>query len=277
MYQQPALFISHGSPTLAIDDCPARTFLRGLGGRLDRPKAIIVVSAHHVAEGVAVTSDAKPETIYDFRGFPDALYEIVYAAPGAPDLAAKVVESLKSSSFDATLEPNRGLDHGAWVPLSLMFPDANVPVVQVSIDMSQTPAWHFDVGRALAPFRDQGVLIIGSGSTTHNLGEFFDGDYDLHSDPPEWVSEFADWIAARIETGDSKAVLDAVQSGPYGQKNHPTMDHIHPMFAALGAGGDGADGLRLHESSAFGVLAMDVHGFGQADALDALRDPNLNP
>lgn len=258
----PSLFISHGAPTLAIERSPAQEYLKQLGETLATPRAIIVVSAHHIARGVAVTVDANPETIYDFRGFPEALYEMSYPAPGAPDVAAQIIDQLVDAGFDAAPQTHRGLDHGAWVPLSLMYPRANIPVLQVSIDMSKSPEWHYALGLALAPLRDEGILIIGSGAITHNLRAFFQGDFHLDSDSPKWVTAFADWVAGRIERGDLETVLAAVEVGPFGKQNHPTMDHILPLFVALGAGGSSASGKRLHKSSNYGVLSMDVYGFG---------------
>ncbi|MBI1391929.1 MAG: dioxygenase [Alphaproteobacteria bacterium] len=270
MTQQPALFISHGAPTLAIEASPAQSYLKELGHHLERPRAIIVISAHHVCRGVAVTSDPQPETIHDFAGFPSSLYEITYPAPGAPDLAADIVDLLAISGLEARLQTRRGFDHGAWVPLSLVFPQADVPVVQLSIDMSESPLGHYRLGQALAPLRNRNILIVGSGGATHNLGAFFHGDYEHDSPPPAWVSTFADWIAARIAAGEVEAVLEAVESGPFGSRNHPSMDHIHPLFVAMGAGAGSPAAARIHQSTTYGVLAMDVYGFGEPGQIERL-------
>ena len=179
MTEHSSLFISHGAPTLLVEDSPARRYLSGVGKQFGSPRAILVISAHHHSHGnsVAVTSNATPETIYDFSGFPEPLYEIAYPAPGDPELASQVVDRLNKAGFTASADASRGFDHGAWVPLHLMYPDADIPVVQVSINMQMSPRWHYDLGLALAPLRQEGILIIGSGGATHNLREFFKGGY----------------------------------------------------------------------------------------------------
>ena len=265
MTEYSTLFISHGAPTLLVEDSPARDYLSGLGKQIGKPKAILVISAHHHSRGdrVAVTSNARPETIYDFSGFPDELYQIAYAAPGDPKLSAQIIDHLKQAGFAAVADAGRGFDHGAWVPLHLMYPEADIPVLQISINMRKSPQWHYDLGRALAPLGREGILIIGSGGATHNLREFFNGGYHLDAESPAWVTTFADWLSDRIEAGDVSDVLDAVQSGPEGHRNHPTMDHIMPLFVAMGAGGKQAKGTRLHKSSTYGVLAMDAYAFSE--------------
>ncbi|MEZ5997456.1 MAG: class III extradiol ring-cleavage dioxygenase [Hyphomonas sp.] len=256
----PSLFVSHGAPTLTIEPSAARDFLAGLGPSLVRPKAILMISAHFNAPRPTLTASPRPETIHDFGGFPDELYRMQYPAPGAPDLAGKIVGDLKAAGFDAATEPTRGLDHGAWVPLMLLYPEADIPVLQLSISMNKTPHWHYELGKALRPLRDEGVLIVGSGGATHNLRAFFTGSYRLDSPPPPWVSDFAAWLAEQVEAGDHKAIISAIGTAPHGHENHPTMDHILPLFVALGAGGDGP-GQRLHHSTTYGVLAMDTYAF----------------
>lgn len=265
MTKYPSIFISHGAPTLLIEDSPARRYLVGLGKQFGTPKAILVISAHHLSrgDGVAVTSGVAPKTVYDFSGFPEALYQITYPAPGDPKLALLTIDRLKTAGFTAVTDPKRGFDHGAWVPLHLMYPDADIPAIQISINMQKSPQWHYDLGRALAPLRREGILIIGSGGATHNLRAFFKGEYELDAESPDWVTTFADWLSERIEAGDVPAVLDAVESGPDGHRNHPTMDHILPLFVAMGAGGEKVKGIRLHKSSTYGVLAMDAYAFSE--------------
>ncbi len=272
MTLQPALFVSHGAPTLAITPSPAGTYLAALGAALAPPAAIIVISAHHVARGVDITVDAAPQTIHDFSGFPEALHQITYPAPGAPGLAAELSKMLGAAGFEARLQSGRGFDHGAWVPLRLMFPQAGIPVLQVSVDMAQTPHWHFRLGQALAPLLARNILIIGSGSITHNLGEFFHGGYDVDAPRPDWVDAFAGWIAQNLEAGKIDRVLDAVEAGPFGKRNHPSMDHILPLFVALGAGGPRALARQLHTSTSYGVLVMDAYGFGENMQLSQLRE-----
>lgn len=277
----PALFLSHGAPTLAIEPCPAHRFLGMLGDRLGKPRAIVIVSAHHWAPKgargrVDVTTSAAPPMIYDFRGFPDALYRMTYPAPGSPDLAADIIDRLNGAGFEAHADDARGFDHGAWVPLMLMYPDADVPVIQLSLNMAETSGWHRDLGRALAPLRDEGVLLVGSGNTTHNLRAFFEGGTELDSPAPDWVTGFTDWLRDRVASGDEDAILNAVASAPGGKQNHPTLDHIHPLFFAIGAsgvaGGSSAMGRRIHHSVTYGVLAMDMYAFGDAASLAHLSE-----
>jgi 4,5-DOPA dioxygenase extradiol len=260
MAHMPALFISHGAPTLAISDSPARHFLAQLGAQLPRPGAILVVSAHwETMGGPSVSLADQPETIHDFGGFPQALFDMRYPAPGAPDVANAAADLLEQAGFKAGRNPSRGLDHGAWVPLSLMYPDAGIPVAQVSVMRGATPADHERMGRALAPLRGQGVLIVGSGSLTHNLYEFRGQPIDTA--PPAWVREFGDWMKRAIESGDMDALRHYREQAPHAVKNHPTEEHLLPLFAALGAGGEGARGEQIHASHEYGILAMDVYKF----------------
>lgn len=259
----PALFLSHGSPTLVIDPSEARTFLEGLSGRLPRPRAILVISAHFNAPRPTLTASRQPVTIHDFGGFPDALYQLQYPSPGTQELATDFAKLLRDADFDAVTDGERGLDHGAWIPLMLAWPEADIPVLQLSISINHSPEWHYKLGQALQPLRDEGVLIIGSGGATHNLRAFFTHRPGLNIPPPPWVTDFAEWLASRIEAGDHDAVLSAVQAGPYGRENHPSMDHILPLFVALGAGG-ASPGKRLHKSTTYGILAMDAYSFGEA-------------
>lgn len=259
MTEMPAIFVSHGSPTLVLDDVPARDFLRGLGTGLPRPRAIVAVSAHYESRGVRVNTSARPRVIHDFHGFPRALYETRYDAPGDPRLASDIVARLRSAGLDAAGDEAWGLDHGTWVPLMLMYPDAEIPVVAVSVDPDGGPEHHRRLGTALAPLRDDGVLILGSGAFTHNLGELRrDGGTGI--DAPDWVEAFVDWTAAAIEDGRHDDLLHYRERAPHAVRNHPTEEHLLPLFAALGAGG--GKGRRLHASTTFSVLAMDAYSFG---------------
>lgn len=258
----PAIFLSHGSPSILIEPSPARDFLATLGDRFGRPRAILVISAHHDTSGSVVTATDRPETIHDFgRGFPAALFDARYPAPGDPALAARVAALLGDAGVDVRCDPARGLDHGAWVPLMLGWPRADVPVVQLSISSAHPPEWHHAIGAALCPLRDDGVLIVGSGSLTHDLRAIFVEGRGHDAAVPDRVSAFADWIAERVAAGDRDAVLHAVERGPHGHRNHPTPDHILPLFAAIGAGGAALRGERLHHSYTYGVLAMDAYAF----------------
>lgn len=256
----PALFVSHGAPTLALDDVPARDFLAGVGARIGRPSAIVAVSAHYMAGGVRITGQDRPPTIHDFRGFPAELYAMRYPAPGDPALAAEIAGRLADAGIPASTDETWGYDHGTWVPLSLMYPDADIPVVAVSVDPAAGPAHHHALGAALAPLRQRGVLVLGSGSLTHNLAEIPRPMDALDAAAPDWVSAFADWVHAAIDEGREVDLLDYRTRAPHAVRNHPTDEHFLPLFAAMGAGG--LPGRRLHASTTCAVLAMDAYAFG---------------
>jgi len=260
MARLPALFISHGSPMLAIQESPAHRFLRELGRSLPRPKAVLVASAHWETAGAPLVSQAAhPETIHDFGGFPRALFEIRYPAPGAPDAAGRAVQLLRQAGLAAGASDTRGLDHGAWVPLRLMYPQADIPVAQVSLLRGAGPAGHLQIGRALSALRDEGVLLIGSGSLTHNLYEFRGQDID--APVPAWVSDFDTWMKESLEQNDVAALSDYRRRAPHAERNHPTEEHLAPLFVALGAAGERSQVRRLHGSYEYGVLAMDAYAF----------------
>jgi 4,5-DOPA dioxygenase extradiol len=256
----PTLFVSHGSPMLAIQDSPARRFLQELGKTLPKPKAIVVVSAHWESLGGPAVSLANDlETIHDFGGFPAALFAIQYPAHGSPEIAKQVAQHLENVGYPVKVSPQRGLDHGAWVPLMLMYPDADIPVFQVSLLRGASTAEHERLGRALAALRDEGVLFIGSGSLTHNLYEF--RGQELDSPVPAWVSEFGTWMKDALQEGKRDALLDYRRQAPHAAKNHPTEEHLMPLFVATGAAGGEAKATQLHSSYEYGILAMDVYAF----------------
>ena len=260
MNRLPTLFISHGSPMLALQDSPARRFLLELGKTLPRPKAIVVASAHwETLARPAVDFARQPDTIHDFGGFPRALFEMTYPAPGSPELAERVAALLEEAGYAPGKIPERGLDHGAWVPLTLMYPEADIPVLQVSILRGADPAEHERLGKALTALRDEGVLVIGSGSLTHNLYEFRGQPID--SPVQDWVSEFGDWMKQKLDANDRQAVLDYRRLAPHAVRNHPTEEHLLPLFVAMGAAGEQYQARRLHGSFEYGVLAMDVYAF----------------
>lgn len=256
----PSLFVSHGSPMLALEDSPAHRFLQELGRTLPRPEAIIVVSAHwETRGGLAVGLAAHPETIHDFGGFPEALYGIRYPAPGAPDTALRAAALLQQAGLVAVPDASRGLDHGAWVPLTLMYPEADIPVAQVSLPRGLTPVEYQRLGAALTDLRADGVLIVGSGSLTHNLSEFLGGPID--APVPAWVSDFAGWMRSRLKHGQREALLDYRAQAPFAVRNHPTEEHLLPLFVAMGAAGAASKAELLHTSYQYRVLAMDMLAF----------------
>lgn len=259
----PTLFVSHGAPTLPLTDAPAKTFLQGLPDLLPtRPSAILVVSAHWETWTPTVNAVARQETIHDFGGFQRELYEIQYPAPGSALFAERVAALLGDAGLPCALDRARGLDHGAWVPLMLMYPDADIPVVQLSVQSHQGPEHHLAMGRALSALRAEGVLVIGSGSFTHDLSEF--RRYrDVTLEPePAWVTQFADWFDQALADGRTADLLNYRQAAPFAAKNHPTEEHLLPLYVALGAAGSDGGTERLHASTTHGVLRMDVYAFG---------------
>ena len=207
----------------------------------------------------AVSAVDSNATIHDFGGFPRALYDLRYPAPGSPALAARVADQLRAAGFDCNIDKQRGLDHGAWVPLLLMYPQADIPVLQLSVQPHLGPEHHLRVGQALASLRDEGVLIVGSGSFTHDLSEF--RGHGPNDAAPDWVNGFADWFDAALTKGQTGELIDYRRRAPFATKNHPTEEHLLPLYAALGAAGENASAERLHASSTYSVLRMDVYAF----------------
>jgi len=267
----PAIFVSHGAPMLAVEEGPAHRFLAGWQQRMDRPRAILAISAHwEQSGGPAVSTASRPDTIHDFGGFPQALYEIRYPVPGAPDVAEQTLQLLRDAGFDARSSSHRGLDHGAWVPLSLMYPGAEIPVFQVSLIHGAGPAEHYRLGTALQALRARDVLIMGSGSLTHNLAEF--AGHQVNDAAPHWVTDFENWMTEKLATGRLPDLMDYRKLAPFAERNHPTEEHLLPLFVALGAAGEGAVASRIHASHTYGILAMDVYSFGEINASGLSED-----
>jgi 4,5-DOPA dioxygenase extradiol len=246
---------------LALTPCPARDFLAGLGETIGRrPAAILVVSAHWETDRPAVSAAARNETIHDFYGFPPELYRLTYPAPGSAAVAERVAALLAEAGFEPLLDHRRGLDHGAWVPLLLAYPEADVPVLQLSLQTALGPAHHFALGRALAPLRDERILVVGSGSFTHNLREM--RGHGIEDAAPEWVTAFADWMDAALVGGWTEDLLAYRRLAPFAARNHPTEEHLLPLFVALGAAGPSPPRVeRLHASATYSVLRMDAYRF----------------
>src|SRR5258708_31654777 len=219
MPRLPTVCVSHGAPTLPLSDAAARGFLAGYGRQLGRPSAVLAISAHWETASPTLSSATKPETIHDFYGFPRALYEMKYAAPGAPALAERAAALLGQAGLAASLAP-RGLDHGAWVPLMLMYPEADIPVTQLSVQTALGAAHHLKVGAALQVLRDDGVLILGSGSATHNLGDLRMGTIDAPAAPR--VSAFTHWLATPADTAHTEDLVDYRKRAPDAARNRPT-------------------------------------------------------
>jgi 4,5-DOPA dioxygenase extradiol len=252
---------------LAVVDSAARRFLLDLGPRLPVPSAVVVVSAHFDTATTEVTAAAWPETIHDFGGFPEELYGLRYAAPGNPELAREIAAQLNAASLPADLDVRRGLDHGAWIPLSLLFPRADVPVVQVSIGSRRSPEQHFALGRALRSLRDAGALVLGSGGATHNLALYGQArDRTDESAPPDWVEAFNEWTAGALAARRFEDLLHYRERAPFAAQNHPTPEHYLPLFVTLGAAHDDEPALRIHSSYDRGLLSLDAYAFGLSTA-----------
>ena len=223
----PSLFVSHGSPTLLIEeDSPGRKFLSNLGNHLEKPTAILSISAHWMTKTPKVTSNQQPKTIHDFYGFPPALYEKSYDAEGAPDLAQDV-----ATLVGADLDDSWGLDHGTWVPLSFAYPDADIPVIQLSIQPEQDAQHHYDMGKKLESLRKKGVLIMASGGVTHNLRDIVRFD----NDPDQWALDYENWYVECLKNNDHDSLLKADTLAPHFAHAHPSDEHWLPLYVALGA------------------------------------------
>ncbi len=253
----PSLFISHGSPMLALDPGASGPALARLAAELPRPKAIVIVSAHWESQDLRVSSNPRPETWHDFGGFPKELFAVQYPAPGEPTLAAEVAALLNADGLPTRLDDQRPFDHGVWVPLSLMYPQADIPVVQVSLPSRQGPALQTRIGHVLGGLRAQGILLIGSGSITHNLGEL-----DWHAGPQSvepWAKAFRDWMVDKLVADDEAALHDYRKQAPYAVRSHPSDEHLLPLYFARGAGGQVSI---AHQGFTMGALGMDIYRFG---------------
>lgn len=241
---------------ILLDDCPARRFLGAYGASLARPAAILMISAHWETPEVAVATTDRPETIHDFYGFPEAFYRFRYGAAGAPEVAASAAACLGRAGFEVFDEPRRGLDHGAWVPLAYMFPDAGIPVAQVSIQSHLGPRHHFELGVALAPLRDEDVLILCSGNVTHGgrAGP-------VNAAALDWVCDFSEWVYRAVDERRVDDLVNYRALAPHAARNHPTEDHFLPLLIAVGAGGGDAEPERVHASYSYGTISMDSYAF----------------
>jgi 4,5-DOPA dioxygenase extradiol len=254
----PALFVSHGAPTMAIEDTPSRHFLEALGKSIARPRAVVAVSSHWGCVEPAIGAAAHPPTLHDFHGFPEELYEIDYPAPGAPELAANIQTLLQDRGIQARLDNRRGLDHAAWTPLRLMYPDAGIPIVPLAVLPREDGAFHYRLGQALAPLRDEGVLLLASGGATHSLMDYMVRGPLAPVEP--WALAFADWLEEKASARQDEALM-TWQSAPHAARNHPTPEHFLPFLVALGAATPGKPAKAIHRAFGYGVLAMDAYQF----------------
>ncbi len=250
----PTLFVSHGSPMHAVEPGAAGKAWTALGRRLPRPRAVLIASAHWTTSVPMLTGNPAPQTIHDFGGFPAQLYALEYPAPGAPGLATRAVALLKDAGITAGVDGCRGLDHGAWVPLLHMYAAHDVPVVQVSLQPDQGTMHHVELGRALAPLAREGVLIVGSGHTTHNLRDWMANL--RRSEPLRYAQAFADWLDARLAARDTAALVDYREQAPDALRAHPTEEHFLPLHVAWGAAGEQARVERVVTGFEAGALAL---------------------
>ncbi|KAL5755382.1 hypothetical protein ACOSP7_023602 [Xanthoceras sorbifolium] len=254
-------YISHGSPTLSIDDSlPARHFLKAWNEKVfgERPNSILVISGHWETHVPTVNVVDRNDTIHDFYGFPNQMYQLKYPAPGAPELAKRVKELLLGSGFKRVDEDRkRGLDHGAWIPLMLMYPEANIPVCQLSIQLDKDGTHHYNMGKALAPLKEEGVLIIGSGSATHNLRALSGSGNSIS----QWALEFDTWLKDALIEGRHEDVNHYEEKAPHAKRAHPWPDHFYPLHVAMGAAGENAKAELIHHSWSYGALSYASYRF----------------
>jgi 4,5-DOPA dioxygenase extradiol len=260
MARLASLFISHGAPSFALEPGLAGPRLTALGRALPRPEAVLVVSPHWMTPTPRVSTSPQPATLHDFGGFDPGLYQLGYPAHGHPALARHSIQVLNAAGWAAQADGQRGLDHGAWVPLMHLFPAADVPVFQVSLPqrLDAERAWAF--GQALAPLAHAGVLIVGSGSLTHNLYEFRSD----HGAEEAYAAEFAAWVRQAVEQGARARLLRTLQEAPHARRAHPTAEHFWPLLVAAGAA-DLAQPVRVIEGGiTHGVLSMDSYAWSVA-------------
>lgn len=265
----PSVFISHGSPMTALEPREAGAFMQRLGPAIDaafgRPRAVLAFSAHSLAREPVLLAGARHEAVYDFGGFPDELYTLRYDAPGAPDLAPRVRQLLQDAGLPVHVVDQGGLDHGIWTPLRYLYPGADIPVLPLAFPPDWSPAKLLALGQAVAPLAAEGVLVMGSGSLTHNLRMVFGGARpDIGAPEIPQSAAFRAWVHERAAAADLPAMLDYRRAAPHAALMHPTDEHWLPWYPALGAGGAALPGVRLHDSLTFGCLAMDAYAFGEA-------------
>ena len=270
MQTLPTLFVSHGAPTFALEPGLAGANLAALGRRVPRPQAVLVVSPHWMTREAQATLSLRPETIHDFGGFDPALYTLQYPAEGAHLAARRALELLQAAGLSATADADRGLDHGAWVPLMHLYPEADIPVFQVSLPQWLDADGAYGYGRALAPLAGEGVLIVGSGSLTHNLYEFRLGDPRAEA----YAAEFAHWVRDAVLAGDHLRLRQALAIAPHARRAHPTAEHYLPLLVAAGAAAQAVPASVIEGGVVHGVLSMDSFLFGTDLAVMQGADAN---
>jgi 4,5-DOPA dioxygenase extradiol len=254
----PTLFISHGSPMQALDGNAGATW-RALADALPRPRAVLMVSAHWETTLPMLTGAERLETIHDFNGFPDELYRLRYDVAGSPSVASETASLLREAGIGASINSCRGIDHGAWVPLRWMYPQRDVPVVQLSVQPALGTAHHLEMGRAIGSLTERDVLVVGSGHVTHNLRDWMTARNA--TSPLPYVTDFATWLDRKLSAHDEDALLAYREQAPAAARAHPTEEHFLPLFVALGAAGAGAASERVHLAVEGNALSMDAYRF----------------
>ncbi len=245
----PVVFVGHGSPLNGIQDTPYARGWEKIGEVIPRPHAILVISAHWLTEGTGIDISERPTTLYDFYGFPEELYSLKYEAPGSPHYARLTKRVLTPQNIE---EEIYGLDHGAWIVLRRMYPKADIPVYQLSIDFSKPARFHYNLGQALAPLRERGVLVLGSGNIVHNLRAI---NWKPDAPPFEWATQFDTYVKHAVEHRDHEAIIEYSQAGPTATLSVPTPDHYVPLLYALGAAGESAPSFPI-EGIEHGSISM---------------------
>jgi 4,5-DOPA dioxygenase extradiol len=257
--KMPTLFVSHGPPFVAVKNCPSHRFFKGLGEGLPRPRAVLSISAHWESVAPLLTDGDTPGILYDFGG-PPALRSLQYDINGDPGLVNEIIDLLELHGISVQSQV-RGFDHGTWIPLMLMYPHGKIPVVQISIQTEENPEHHYRMGRALAPLREAGVLMMASGGAVHNLDEA--QAHGADDPPPDHVRQFEKWLTAQITGGHTSALLDYQRQAPHALRCHPyPAEHFLPLFVALGAA-EGRRGRKLHGSYLLGTLSMATYVWEQ--------------
>jgi 4,5-DOPA dioxygenase extradiol len=260
---QPSLFVAHGAPDLILSDIPARQFLQETGKRLPKPHGIVVISAHWLTADLQMTGPVALETIHDYSGWPSELYDIEYRASGVDWLNKCLASVLEKAGYTVRIGSRMGLDHGAWVPLSLMYPKADLPIVQLSLMHSASPEQHFRIGQALDDLRQEGVLILGSGGLVHNLRLLMQEG----SPPDEWARSFDNWLLERLESRELQELFGFLVKAKHARQAHPTDEHLMPLFVSMGAGWSGGYSQRIHNSFSYGNLSMTSYAFAHRDTI----------
>ncbi|MEL6317432.1 MAG: class III extradiol ring-cleavage dioxygenase [Pseudomonadota bacterium] len=266
MSATPSLFLAHGAPDLPLGDHSAKRFLLGLAPRLPELEAILIVSAHWEAAVPTLGTAPRPDTVHDFGGFPHELYDLRYPAATSPALIERAEALLAAAGLAPARDPRRGFDHGAWVPLSLAFPEATTPVVQLSLQRGGSAERHLEIGRALAPLRREGVLIVGSGATVHNLRALAPEG----APAPGWAEAFDAWTADAVARRDAETLAGFPRAPVEARRAHPTPEHFLPLLVAFAAGG--GEGRRIHHSYSYGSIGMASYAFGAAAETAALAE-----